>query len=617
VDKESLSGFPFSAVLGADEVKKAIKCLLVSKGIRSVLVQGTSGSAKTTLVRSISGISEKKVINLPLNATEGQITGALDIEETITSGTKKILPGLISRADENILYADDANLMDRSILGSILKATSGEEITAEREGISWKYTSDMKFIATMNVLENPMDEQLLDMFDICVDIGNITNEKERYEIVRRRTEFDRDKENFHKTYEQDDKKISEEINAAAGRIEFVSISDDLLRVIAELCGKVGAEGHRGDIATANASMALAALNGRDEVVLEDVKDAAKLCLRHRMTEISEEENEKRSSEPNTEQPNADEADTAPPDDIGSGGNDENGGTGGDDTETVFSIGNTFSVIDFTELRSFRDINARSYGKHGKTKSTVCKGRYIRSRISSDYRDIAIDASMRAAAPYQQFRKKEGLAIVLEMSDLRQKVRERKSGASIMFVVDASGSMGARKRMVSVKGAVFSLLKESYKNRDKVGLTAFRRDSAEVLLPFTKSVDFAYKKLKDMPTGGTTPLAAALLKTYTELKKEKRMRPNERYYVVLATDGRANAAMSGGDAFKDAISAARHIGREATASWIVVDTGTGYPHTDNAFNICKELNGIYLKLEELNSDGLAHRIKTITGSRGYA
>jgi len=614
VDKEPLSGFPFSAVLGADEVKKAIKCLLVSPGIRSVLVQGTSGSAKTTLVRSISRISEKKVINLPLNATEGQVTGALDIEETITSGTKKILPGLISRADGNILYADDANLMDRSILGSILKAASGEEITAEREGISWKYTSGMKFIATMNILENPMDEQLLDMFDVCVDIGNITNEKERYEIVRRRTEFDRDKENFHKIYEEDDAKVSGEINTAAARIEFVSISDDLLRVIAELCSKVGAEGHRGDIATTNASMALAALNGRDEVILEDVKDAAKMCLRHRMTEVPEEENEKRSSEPNTEQPDAD-ADMTP-DDIGTGGNDEDGGTGGDDTEMVFSIGNTFSVIDFTELRSFRDVNARSYGKHGKTKSTMCKGRYIRSRISSDHRDIAIDASMRAAAPYQKFRKKDGLAIVLEMSDLRQKVRERKSGASIMFVVDASGSMGARKRMVSVKGAVFSLLKESYKNRDKVGLTAFRRDSAEVLLPFTKSVDFAYRKLKDMPTGGTTPLAAALLKTYTELKKEKRMRPNERYYVVLATDGRANVAMSGGDAFRDALSAARHIGKEATASWIVVDTGTGYPHTDNALNICKELNGIYLKLEDLNSDGLAHRIKTITG-RGYA
>ncbi|MCL1904523.1 MAG: VWA domain-containing protein [Methanomassiliicoccaceae archaeon] len=620
MDKEHLNHFPFSAVLNADEVKKAIKCMLVSPGIRTVLIQGISGSAKTTIVRSISGISEKKVINLPLNATEGQIIGSLDIEGTMTSGERRILPGMIKRAENNILYGDDANLMDRSILSGILKAALGDEVVAEREGLSWSYRSEFKFIATMNILEDPMDPHLLDMFDLCVNIGNTNNEKERYEILRRKTEYDAGREAFRSKYGEEDAAVSEEIRNASGRIDYVSISDDLLKVIAELCTKVGAEGHRGDIAMTNAAVALAALDKRDDVTLDDIKEAAKMCLGHRMTEIPEEPNEKRSSESGPEPPDLSSPEMTSSDDGKSGNENENDGDqgmGGDDSETVFSVGNTFSVIDFTELKRIRDINARSYGKHGKTKSTTSKGRYVRSRASSDYTDIAIDASMRAAAPYQKFRKKDGLALSLETSDLRQKVRERKSGATVMFLVDASGSMGARKRMVSVKGAVFSLLKESYKNRDKVGLTAFRRDHAEVLLPFTKSVDFAYRKLKDMPTGGTTPLAAALLKVYMELKKETRMRPNERYYVVLTTDGRANVAMSGGDAFKDALSAARHIGNENIASWIVVDTGTGYPHTDNALNICRELNGTYLKLEDLNSDGLAHRIRTIVGGRGYA
>ncbi|MCL2786540.1 MAG: VWA domain-containing protein [Methanomassiliicoccaceae archaeon] len=615
MDKEHLSCFPFSAVLNADIAKKAIKCMLASPHIKAVLVQGISGSAKTTLVRSVAGISEKKVINLPLNATEGQIIGSLDIEETITSGERKALPGLICRAHGNILYADDANLMDRSVLNGILKAANGDEVVAEREGLSWTYRSDFKFIATMNILENPMDAHLLDMFDLCVNIGNTNNENERYEIVRRKTDFDRDPKEFRRTYENDDNTAAKEIEGASERLDYVTVSDDLLRVIAELCGKVGAEGHRGDIAMTNTSMALAALAGRDEVTLDDVKDAAKMCLGHRMTELQEGPAERRSPEADMEPPDAAGPEMSPSDDNFE--NNADPGTGGEDTETVFSVGDVFSVIDFTELRKMRDLNARSYGRHGKTKSTTSKGRYVRSRISSDHRDIALDASIRAAAPYQRLRKRDGLALSLEMSDLRQKVRERKSGATVMFLVDASGSMGARKRMVSVKGAVFSLLRESYKNRDKVGLTAFRRDRAEILLPFTKSVDFAYRKLKDMPTGGTTPLAAALLKAYTEIRKEIRAHPNEKYYVVLTTDGRANVAMAGGDAFRDALSAARHIGNEDIASWIVVDTGTGYPHTDNALNICKELNGIYLRLEDLSSDGLAHRIKTIVNSRGYA
>lgn len=621
MDKEHMNGFPFSAVLNVDEAKKAILCALVSPNIRTVLIQGVSGSAKTTLVRAIPGISDARIINLPLNTTESQVIGSLDIEDTITKGERKVLPGLISRANGKILYADDANLMDRSILDVVLKAALGNEVVAEREGMSWSYTSDMKFIATMNLLENPMNPHLLDMFDLCVRVGHTDNEEDRYEIVRRKIDYDKDPEGFRSKYKEQESKTKEMIKRAKERIAFVSISDELLGVIAELCGKVGAEGHRGDLALANASMAIAAMNDRDAVELDDIKNAAGMCLGHRMTEIPEDPNEKRSSESGPEPPDQKGPEMSSSDD-GSGGDDDHSddgtdGMGNDDSETVFSIGNAFSVIDFTSLVSLRDSGGKAYGKHGKTKSDNSKGRYVRSRMSSDLTDLALDASIRAAAPYQQFREKNGLALVLEPNDLRQKVRERKSGASVMFLVDASGSMGARKRMVAVKGAVFSLLQDSYKNRDKVGLIAFRREQSELLLPFTKSVDFAYRKLKEMPTGGTTPLAAALLKAYMELKKETKLHPNERYYVVLTTDGRANVAMEGGDPFKDAMMAARHIGNEEIASWIVVDTGTGYPHTDNALKICSELNGTYLKLEDLDSDNLAHRIKTIVNSRGRA
>ena len=145
-------------------------------------------------------------------------------------------------------------------------------------------------------------------------------------------------------------------------------------------------------------------------------------------------------------------------------------------------------------------------------------------------------------------------------------------------------------------------------------SSFRKDRAEILLPFTKSVDFAYKKLKEMPTGGTTPLAAAMLKAYMEVKKEERMNPGERCYIVLATDGRANVSISGGDALQDSMRIASTVGRDDSAVWIVVDTGTGYPHLDNALRLSERLSGIYLRLEDLRADSLAHRIKTIVGNR---
>ena len=619
MDQESLNGFPFSAVINADDAKRAILCSLVSKDIRTVLIQGVSGSAKTTLVRGVPNISGTELVNVPLNTLEGQVLGTLDIEGTVSSGERTVLPGLLERASGKILYGDDANLMDRSVLSTILESSLSRKAISEREGISREYECDVKFIGTMNISEVPMDLHLLDRFDLCVRLGNTDNENDRYEIVKRKTEFDHDPKGFRKRYEKSESEIRTNILNARERIPFVSISDELLGVIAELCSKVGAEGHRGDIALANASSALAALNGRDTVELDDVKEAAGMCLGHRMTEIPEDHDN--SSESGSE-PSEQNGQPEMSSDNGTSTDErkeeekekeKDDGSGNDQEETVFSIGNTFSVIDFTSLRPIRDMHSgKRHGKHGKTISNDSKGRYIRSKSASNYSDLALDASMRAAAPYQKYREHRGLALTLEPGDLRQKVREKKSGASIMFLVDASSSMGARKRMVTVKGAVFSLLQESYKNRDKVGLIAFRKDQSELLLPFTKSVDFAYRKLKEMPTGGTTPLAAALLKAHSEIIKEMKAHPFERYYVVLTTDGRANVPMDGGNAFDDALKAAAFIGSKENAVWIVVDTGTGYPHTDNAVRLCNDLSGIYLKLEELNADTLGYRLKTIIG-----
>ena len=610
--------FPFPAVLGVDEAKRALTAALVSDDIHTVLIQGRTGSAKTTLVRSLQGITGRSVINLPLGTNGDQIFGTLDMEETMLSGERRMMPGLLMKADGNILHADDVNLMDASVLDQLLEYVSNGKAYVENEGISAEYPCRTLFIGTMNVSENAVSAHILDRFDICVTMDTDDDEDTRYQIVRSMAEYERDADAFSERYMQETERIKEDIARARERMPYVSISDDILKLISELTIKAGCEGLRGDISVANAAMALAAMGGRDQVTLDDMKDAARMCLRHRMS--PSQDGGSSSSDPGNKL-----SDSNPPPmssdkskgERSKGSQEDSGGGQGDMAEDiVFSIGDTFSVIDFVSLKPIGFMgSSKGGGKHEKIRSNDRTGRYIRSEIPrSEVTDLAFDASIRAAAPFQRFRSRDGVALVLEKEDLREKVRERKNGVSIMFLVDASGSMGARKRMIAVKGAVFSLLQESYQNRDKVGLISFRKDRAEILLPFTKSVDFAYKKLKDMPTGGMTPLAAAILKAHLEVKKECRVNPGEKCYVILTTDGRANASVSGGDALDDAMRVAATVGKDQSAVWIVVDTWVGYPHLDNALRLSERLNGIYLRLEDLRADNLAHRIKTIVKGR---
>ena len=624
MDQEHLNSgtidFPFPAIIGVDEAKRALLVALVSDDVHTVLIQGGTGSAKTTLVRSVSGISDREVFNLPLGTNDDQVFGIIDMEETLLSGERRMMPGVLEKSDLNILHADDVNLIDHPLLDQLLESVNRQKALVEREGISREYPCRTTFIGTMNISENPMSPHLLDRFDICVRIPVTDDMDVRYQIVKRRVDFDADPEGYVSSFYEECASIRKQINDARERIPYVTIPDDILTLVAELCIKSGCEGHRGDIAVANVSKAIAALNGHDIVSLDDMKEAAHLCLRHRITESPE-----NSSSSSSRSGNELSSSEPPPmsSDKGSGSRNDskerNEETTGDNDvaeDTVFAVGSTFSVIDFVSLKPLGYMgSSKGGGKHEKIRSPDRTGRYIRSEIpKSEVNDLAFDATIRVAAPYQKYRQRGDMAIVLEKSDLRQKVRERKNGVSIMFLVDASGSMGARKRMVAVKGAVFSLLKESYQNRDKVGLISFRKDKAEILLPFTKSVDFAYKKLKEMPTGGTTPLAAAILKAHLETKKEQRLNPGEKCYVVLTTDGRANSSVTGGDALADAMNIAATVGKDGSAIWIVVDTGIGYPHLDNALHLSERLNGIYLRLEDLKADNLAHRIKSIVKNR---
>ncbi|MCQ2078566.1 MAG: VWA domain-containing protein [archaeon] len=631
---EPLNVFPFSAVVGMDDGKRALECALVNPCVRTVLNRGGSGTAKTTLARACSGISGRRIVNCPLNVTDEQLFGGLDIEKTLKTGRPEMQPGLLARADRNILYVDDVNLMDRSMLSGLMDCVINGVVRVERGPISAEYTCDTILVATMNPEDTDLSEHLLDRFDLCAYVPPM-DEGMRRLVLSRNAEHARDPEGFRRLFQEDEDGEVRRIDRARNILPLVTISDELVSVITELCIKVGADGLRGDLAMVNCAKALAALNGRDEVIRKDVEEASVLCLPHRRSydqpppeppQPPEENEEDDRDEP--EQPPENPPDDDPPsedreedkeqDDEEQDRDEqppENPPDLPDLEEMMFEIGREFRVIDY--LNNNERLPSRTKTRKGRramAQSADGTGRYARSRIPNGRTtDIAFDATIRAAAPYQKVRESDRVSIVIESQDIREKVRERRSGCTLLFLVDASGSLGVRKRMATVKGAILSMLRDSYVKRDRIGLMAFRRDSTEVILPPTKSVEYGYRMLEELPTGGKTPLGPALEKVNEYMTAYARCHVGERCFVILVTDGRANVPLQqGADANAEVQKMAEDI-KIPNVRWIVVDAGMGFPHFDNAEKLAEKMGARYFKLEDLDADRFAEGVKSAIDS----
>lgn len=624
--------FPFSAVCGMDDAKRSILCALVNPNIRTVLIRGGHGSAKTVLARASGALSGRRVVNVPLNVTEDALFGGMDAEETVRQGRAVMQEGLLSRADGNILYVDDVDLLDTRVLATMLGCISEGTVRVEREGISGEYGCDTLLIATMGSDSPGPSPHLLDRFDVC-SFSDFPegDEAAREEILRRNAGFLSDARGFVDGYADEEEDVRSGISRARRILPLVTISDGLLEVIADLCTRMAVDGMRADIAMVRTSMAIAALDGRDEVLRGDVEEAARICLPHR----------RNYSQPPPEPPqDQDGEDDRQDDDRNEDPSDSDGetddGTDGRDPpessdrpdrdeeqppdlqdlldEIMFEVGEQFRVIDYLGdgRRVIRTTSSRK-GRRSMAESNDSTGRYARSRIP-DGRvvDIAFDATIRAAAPYQASRAHGDLSISIEEQDIRRKVRERRSGCTIMFLVDASGSLGVRRRMAAVKGAVLSMLRDSYVKRDRIGLMAFRRDSAELVLPPTRSVEYSYRHLEELPTGGKTPLGQALVTVSDFMTSYSRSHQGESCYIVLITDGRANVPVREGADANDEVRKMAADLRIPQVEWIVIDASTGYVRFDNAQRLAEALEGTYFRLEDLNADRLAESVRAVIG-----
>ena len=630
--------FPFVAICGMEKAKEAILLALVNPYAGGLLLSGEKGTGKSTLMRSARELVDAPWVEVPISTTEDRLFGSIDAEEAIRSGHKKLLPGLIDEADGGLIYIDDANLLRDDLLSAILNIREAGSYRLERDGLSETRNTKFTVLSVMNPDSGTLSSSSLDRFGLFCQVETSYDNDTRMEIIRRVLAFEKDGIAFRNTWQEETDALKARISKARNTLQNVEVSPAMIQLAAVYTLKAHVAGHRADIYLIEAARAEAALAGRTYVMPKDLEKAAEFVLPHRMRKAEDKEQEQTQETPQ-EQPPQEPQENPPSEDREEPSENtppmpENGDTPQTDTEDGEGNqeqnqnqppmsnpkGQSREKVDAANLHinlppmwiePAKDRKPKKgSGKRSLTMTDLMQGRYVRAEIpKTKTSDIAFDATLRAAAPYQKARPSNGCAVVIHKDDLRSKVREKRTGNIFLFVVDASGSMGARERMKTVKGVIFKILLDAYQKRDRVGMIAFRKKQAEVLLPVTRSVDFAQKKLASMPTGGKTPLASGLLKAEDVLDMLYCQDANQDPVVILITDGRATSPLNKGtNPVTDAMEEAKRIGKRGLPV-AVIDTESGFIKLGLAKKLAKEMGASYFQVDKISEDQLLHIWRT--------
>jgi magnesium chelatase subunit D len=695
--------YPFTAIVGQEPMKLALVLNAINPSIGGILIRGERGTAKSTAVRALAALlPERKVVvgcrftcdpdlpaelcfecrarvtagerlvtastrmmvvELPVGASEDRVVGSIDIEAAIREGARRFEPGLLAAANRNLLYVDEVNLLDDHLVDVLLDAAAMGVNTVEREGVSVTHPSRFILVGTMNPEEGELRPQLLDRFGLCVDVGGSRQVEERVRIMEQDADHAADPEEFAARAAAEETIAGADIAEARQRLPQVKVSRLMLKLASSLAVSAGVSGHRADIVLTRTARALAALRGLDAVGLTEIQDAAELALNHRRRETApgrqtanQDEMRKQAEEKLKELEEGDlkdeaEASSDTQTDSGSGSGDEeqevdaSAGVAPLDASDPAPVegneqftGDLFAIAKIEIPRERRQ--RRTAGKRTKSATDTRRGRYVRSTQVEKTTDLALDATLRAAAPMQRSRREAAVAageevgqhLRLERHDLRQKVRDRKIGNLIVFVVDASASMDAEQRMNATKGAVLSLLRDAYVRRDKVALVVFSGRDAKVVLRPTSSVELAEKRLSRLTVGGTTPLTHGLVQGLRMIRSEKLKNPDVYPLLVLISDGRGNISVAGDEPLLEAQKVAEQIKQEGVRS-LIIDSARDYSRSlparrlarvggsaygSYALNACNDLaehmGGRYLGLYDLNQGSIVAGVQESLSQR---
>ncbi|WP_307816530.1 magnesium chelatase subunit D family protein [Nocardioides limicola] len=709
--------FPFSAVVGQDDLGLALCLAVVSPEIGGVLVRGEKGTAKSTMVRGLASVLPPievvdgdrfgcdpadpdpscpdlavhdrapvsrpvSLVELPVGATEDRVVGALHLDRLVGTGEVAFEPGLLARAHRGLLYVDEVNLLPDHLVDSLLDAAAMGRARVEREAVSVTHAARFVLVGTMNPEEGELRPQLLDRFGLAVDVTASRDPELRVEVIRSRLAFEADPASFVAKHETADRDIAARITAAQALLDSIRLPDAVLVQIATLCAAYDVDGLRGDLVTARTAIAHAAWCGRAEVTSEDVRVAARLALPHRRRRNPFDDHDsgtdlERLLDEHAPDDPEDDPDGGPdggpdgrPDggsDSGPDGGSENGPeqNGGEETGGPESTGGPPPPPDPSEAQVDADkaqlgadgaqvgadkaqldadgaqvdgegtrveagtpyaarllqVDRVGQGVTGRrsTAQTVV-GRHLRAVPLDHPQGQGIHAiSTVLAAAADRARRDPAVTpagqdqfadrarrdpLSLQAQHLRRSLRQGKEGNLVVFVVDTSGSMGAARRVREVKTAVVSLLLDAYQRRDKVAVVTFSGARATVALEPTSSVDRAERMLAEVPTGGRTPLAEALVAADAVVRRERARDPQRRPLVVLITDGRATAGPG-------ALARARRTAgalADHPASWVVVDAEAGAVRLGLARDLAVRLGAEHLPMGDVGAATIAGLVR---------
>ncbi|QIK75744.1 VWA domain-containing protein [Nocardioides piscis] len=586
-----------------------------------------------------------RLVELPVGATEDRVLGSLHLERALSHGKVEYEPGLLARAHRGILYVDEVNLLHDHLVDLLLDAAAMGQVTVERDGVSVEHAARFVLIGTMNPEEGELRPQLLDRFGLTVEVAAPREPSLRAEVVRRRMAYDGDPAAFTERYRDLDRSLTERIESARERAVKVRLTDVALLKIAEVCAAFEVDGLRADVVTARTAVAHAAWAGRDEVTRKDIRRAALLSLPHRRRrnpfdapgldedlldqvlgddELPPEPPEGRAPDEPTRPPATDDgAEGGLPDDADDGSDSPVGESDPsrdpDDPDAELPRPGPApapapeqgpgSVVGAAAAYRPRLLTVQGLGEGAagrRSRALARTGRRV-GATRGDSGSLHLVETLLAAAGQQPARGRTSGRVDVRAEDLRVAVREGREANLVLFCVDASGSMAARRRMTQVKTAVLSLLMDAYRRRDKVGLITFRGQDAELVLPPTHSVEIAAARLEELPAGGRTPLAAGLLEAVKVLHRERLRDPRLRPLLVVVTDGRAT---DGADAVARSMRAAEHVaGLRITT--VVIDSEVGPLRLGLAVRLAEVLSAEHLPVAEVSAEALTGAVRSHT------
>ncbi|OIJ25149.1 VWA domain-containing protein [Nocardioides luteus] len=604
---------------------------------------GPFGSAAVVESRPV------RLVELPVGATEDRVVGSLHLESALSRGAVEFEPGLLARAHRGLLYVDEVNLLHDHLVDLLLDAAAMGRVSVERDGVSVEHAARFVLIGTMNPEEGELRPQLLDRFGLTVEVAAPRDPSLRAEVVRRRMAFDLDAPAFVERYVAAERDLTARISAARALVGKVRLTAPGLLKIAEVCAAFEVDGLRADIVTARTAVAHAAWAGRSEVTRADIRRAALLALPHRRRRnpfdapgldedlldriLGDEELPPEPPEggPSDGSDSEDSVgpDTPPP--SGSGGSTDaeppsvepaseasgvETNTADDAPDQAQSPSGVAPESVTAAAPAYRPrlltVTGLGTGRTGgRSKAIGSSGRRIGANTSTRG-SLHLVETLKAAAGKQAARPRTSAKVELRIEDLRTAVREGREANLVLFCVDASGSMAARKRMAQVKAAVLSLLLDAYRRRDKVGMITFRGEGAELVLPPTGSVDLAAARLDEVPAGGRTPLAEGLLEAARVLQREHLRDPDLRPLLVVVTDGRANSKAHGKEAVRRSQQAAAYVAGLGVTT-VVIDSESGPMRLGLARQLAEHLGAEHVPVAEVSAEALTSAVHGFTGS----